>query len=181
MQARQSIKLGIGSLVKFPHEETWNNVTLPTMAWTILCGDDPDLTVVKIYFPQDEQIQIHQTRVIPCPADFPAGYYWYGRKRHSPGRPAQWLETLADVLETDDTNHLGAKESQEQSELESGAESEAESEAISDEEATHTHTVPEPESNRAQSNRYTLRSRVKPPARLMDLSSGRASSKGGVM
>ena len=176
-------RIGDWVVVKFPHEtgkqrklsQPWHG------PFRVVSCDDPDLTVVKIYFPQDEQIQIHQTRVTPCPADFPAGYYWYGRKRHSPGRPAQWLETLADVLETDDTNHLGAKESQEQSELESGAESEAESEAISDEEATHTHTVPEPESNRAQSNRYTLRSRVKPPARLMDISSGRASSKGGVM
>jgi len=92
------------------------------------------------------------------------------------------LETLADVLETDDTNHLGAKESLEQSDLKSRAESEAESEAISNEEATHivhTHTVPELESNHAQSNRYTLRSRVKPLARLMDISSGQDSSRGG--
>jgi len=43
----------------------------------------------------------------------------------------------------------------------------------------HTHTVPEPESNRAQLNSYTLKSCLKPPAGLMDITSGRASSKRG--
>jgi len=80
-------RIGDWVLVKFPHEETGKQLKL-SQPWhgpfRVVSCDDPDLTVVKIYFPQDEQIQIHQTRVTPCPADFPAGYLWYGRKRHSP-------------------------------------------------------------------------------------------------
>ena len=59
--------------------------------------DDPDITVVKVYFPQDKLIQVHQTRVTPCPEHIPAGYYWYGRKKRSPGRPPAWLTALTDV------------------------------------------------------------------------------------
>ena len=33
-----------------------------------------------------------------CPIDFPAGYYWYGRKQHSPRKIPRWLE---DILEED--------------------------------------------------------------------------------
>ena len=54
------------------------------------------LQVVKIYFLQETQIQIHQTRVTRCPDDFPADYYWYGQKQHSPGQPPWWLETHLD-------------------------------------------------------------------------------------
>ena len=47
-----------------------------------------------MYFPQDGKIQIHQLRVTPCPTEFPAGYYWYGKKKQSPGRPAKCFEQL---------------------------------------------------------------------------------------
>ncbi len=46
-----------------------------------------------MYFPQEPAIQIHQIRVYPCPVAFPPGYYWYGRKQHSPGPPS-WVENL---------------------------------------------------------------------------------------
>lgn len=48
----------------------------------------------KVYFAQDGTIQVHQSRVALCPPAFPAGYYWYGTKRHSPGRPPKWTRTL---------------------------------------------------------------------------------------
>ena len=39
-------------------------------------------------------IQVHQSRVCPCPPAFPAGYYWYGPKRKEPGRPPKWIDKL---------------------------------------------------------------------------------------
>ena len=59
--------------------------------YRVLTLDDPDITVVKVYYPQDGQIQIHQSRVKPCP-DFPAGFHWYGSHRRGPGRPPKWVD-----------------------------------------------------------------------------------------
>ena len=39
--------------------------------------NDPDVTVVPVYFPEKGSIQFHQTRVNPCPGKLPAGFYWY--------------------------------------------------------------------------------------------------------
>ena len=66
------------------------------MAWPLPCGGsrEPDITVVKVYRPQDGQIQIHLTRVTPCPLNFLAGFYWYDDKRHGPGRPPKWVDRL---------------------------------------------------------------------------------------
>ena len=52
------------------------------------------MTAVKVYYPQDGQIQVHQSRVTECPPEFPAGFYWYGGKGHGPGRPPKWVEQL---------------------------------------------------------------------------------------
>jgi len=55
---------------------------------------DPDLTVTKLYSPQEGVIKVHQSRVCPCPIQFPPGYYWYGGKRKGPGRPPKWVDRL---------------------------------------------------------------------------------------
>ena len=59
---------------------------------TTVC--DLDITVAKVYFPQDKLITIHQTRVKSCPSNFPAGYYWYGGKRQCVGKVSRWVENL---------------------------------------------------------------------------------------
>ena len=41
-------------------------------------------------------MNVHQLRVTPCPVEFPAGYYWYGQRQHSPGKTPQWLEKLSE-------------------------------------------------------------------------------------
>ena len=95
--APRPYQVGDWVLVKFPHEETGKQHKLSPPwhgPYHVLARNDPDLTVAKVYFPQDGQIQIHQLRVTPCPAEFPAGYYWYGKKKQSPGRPAKWVEQL---------------------------------------------------------------------------------------
>ena len=49
--------------------------------------NDPDVTITKIYFPDDQQIQVHQSRIQRCPQSFPVGFYWYGNRKSKSGRP----------------------------------------------------------------------------------------------
>ena len=91
-----TFKKGDWVLVRFPQEETGKQRKL-SRPWhgpyRVLSQDDPDITVVKVYRPQDGQIQIHQSRVKPCP-NFPAGFFWYGARRHGPGRPPKWIDKV---------------------------------------------------------------------------------------
>ena len=84
-------------MVRFPQEETGrlHKLSRPWHGpYRIIERRDPDVTVVKVYAPQDGQIQVHQMRVAPCPPEFPAGFYWYGSRRSSPGRPPKWVNRL---------------------------------------------------------------------------------------
>ena len=56
--------------------------------------NDPDLTVSKVYYPQEGIIQVHQERICFCPPELPVGYFWYGTRRHSVGRPPKWVQNL---------------------------------------------------------------------------------------
>ena len=56
--------------------------------------DGPDITAIKVYFPNEKSIQIHRSRVQPSPAGFPAGYYYYGHSQCGPGRYPRWVDTL---------------------------------------------------------------------------------------
>ena len=154
----------------------------------MLSCDGPDVTVVKVYLPQDGQIQVHQTRVTPSPEDIPAGYYWYGRKKHSPGRPPQWVTALEDVSaagetgENRDESNIQVPPSSLSKSSSPGVESDADEPTDTAESAeSDEETTEEPESSRVQTGRYALRKRVKPPARLFTISSGRASVAEGVM
>ena len=147
---------------------------------------------MKVYFPQDQHIQVHKTRVTSCPGDMPAGYYWYGRKKHSPGRPPGWLTALADsptaeeardkVTAEDNDGNGVTEDTTAQAELDSQPGNLSPNDNAAETPATDTEPSPlaESESSRPQ-GRYTLRSRVHPPARLMHVSSGRASIQAGVM
>ena len=65
-------------LVKFPGDEMGQNRKL-SQPWhgpyRIISLDKPNVTVQKVYKKQDEQMQVHQSRVTPCPDDLPTGYY----------------------------------------------------------------------------------------------------------
>ena len=77
--------------------------------------NDPDLSMVKVYFPQDPSIQVHQSRVKVCPPNFPSGFYWYGGKRRGPGRPPKWVLKVLNSLDSEkDTEEppTGTPESQ---------------------------------------------------------------------
>ena len=91
------LKLGDWVLVYFPKDEVGRNRKL-SRPWhgpyRIIEKRDPDITLCKVYFPEEKSIQVHQTRIQPCPMNFPAGYYWYGSRRVGPGRPPKWVDRL---------------------------------------------------------------------------------------
>ena len=95
----QEFKYHIGDwvFIHFPQEESGRLRKL-SRPWhgpyRIVSVSEPDVTVSNIYFPQDKYIQVHATRVRPCPPDLPAGFFWYGGKRLGPGHPPQWVEQL---------------------------------------------------------------------------------------
>ena len=90
-------RVGDWVLIKFPSEESGKKRKL-SRPWhgpfRIISVQQPDVTAVKVYRPQDPTLKVHQTRVAPCPAQFPAGYFWYGDKRAGPGRPPKWVKKL---------------------------------------------------------------------------------------
>ena len=78
---------------------------------------DPDLTVVKVYSPQDGQIQIHQNRVAPCPPELPSAFFWYGTRRARPDRPPKWVNQLLQGDLFTDPEHAEQREDPEDAQL----------------------------------------------------------------
>ena len=95
--APSHLKVGDWVLVRFPQEEIGKMRKL-SRPWhgpyRIVTHKEPDVTVVKVYRPQDTAIRVHLSCVAPCPSELPPGFYWYGAKRHSPGRPPKWVDNL---------------------------------------------------------------------------------------
>ena len=98
---------------------------------------EPDVSVIKSYFPEEGAIRIHQKRVCHCPPGFPPGYYyyWYDANRHSEGSLPKWVERLAnDAVAVSDTS---------QDVLEPTNNLEAEQEAVDKFTGTHNDTAVE--------------------------------------
>ena len=93
-------KIGEWVMVRFPHEESGHLRKL-SRPWhgpyRISAVKNPDITALKIYFPQEPPIQVHQSRVCSCPSGFPGGFYWYGNKQRSPGKIPKWIDHLNDT------------------------------------------------------------------------------------
>ena len=96
-QHQVDLKIGDWVLVYFPKDEVGRNRKL-SRPWhgpyRVIEKKDPDVTLCKVYFPQEKNIQVHQMRIQPCPMNFPTGYYWYGSNRVGPGRPPKWVDQL---------------------------------------------------------------------------------------
>ena len=92
--AREStLRVGDWVLVHFPQDKLghWRKLSRPWHGpYRVVDKSDPDVTCTKVYYPQDGTIRVHQSRISCCPAQFPAGFYWYG----GPGRPPKWVERL---------------------------------------------------------------------------------------
>ncbi len=90
----RSYRLGEWVLVRFPSDETGKQRKL-SRPWhgpcRVLSTSGPDVMAQKVYFPEDGQIQIHQSRVCDCLPGFPAGYYWYGENQKGSGQPPKWF------------------------------------------------------------------------------------------
>ena len=81
-------------LIYFPQDETGNyksqKLSHPWHGpYRIISQEDPDITVTKIYFPDDPPLQVHQSRVQHHPPSLPSEFYWYGAKRSRSGRPSK--------------------------------------------------------------------------------------------
>ena len=98
-------------LIRFPSEETGRlrKLSRPWRGpYRVTSCNETNVTAVKVYFPREDPIQVHQLRVKPCPRGFTAGYYWYGSKRKGPGRPPRWVR---DVLAGQDSSNPLAEQS----------------------------------------------------------------------
>ena len=85
-------RLGDWVFIKFPAEETGQNRKFSNPwhgPYRIVARKDPDITTTKVYFLQEEQIQVHQQRVTCCLPALVTGYYWYGPKKHNEGKVPQ--------------------------------------------------------------------------------------------
>ena len=91
-------RVGEWVFVRFPQEETGRMRKL-SRPWhgpyRIVSVQDPDVCVTKVYFPEEGQIRVHQSRVKPSPRAFPAGSYIYKGKK-SQGRVPAWVERFLD-------------------------------------------------------------------------------------
>ncbi len=97
-------QLGDWVLIRFPHEESGKRRKL-SRPWhgpyrvvqkndRVVQKNDPDISAAKVFFPEEGTIQVHQTRVCPCPPLWPAGFYWYGGNRKCAGRVPQWMQQV---------------------------------------------------------------------------------------
>ena len=168
-------KLGDWVLVRFPQEESGKKRKL-SKPWhgpyRVVQKSDPDVTVVPVHFPESGTIQVHQSRVCPCPPKWPAGFYWYGGNKLSHGRMLKWLEDLLPtateptppeeecVLTEDVISPIGeANEAEPICDL-------GEEEPVSSQDDAD---MPVPSRTMPPSGRYNLRHAVKPPERLCEL------------
>ena len=101
--ASTTYEVGDLVLVNFPQDEigsqrklacTWHS------PYHVVTKRDPDVEVSEAYFPQEGNIQIHQSRVKSSPPGFPSsGYYWYGTCRKGAGRPPKDNSVTKTVLD----------------------------------------------------------------------------------
>ena len=99
-----TFRVGDWILVRFPQDESgrWRKLSRPWHGpYRILDKSDPNVTCIKVYYPQDGPVHVHQSRISRCPEEFPAGFYWYGNKRRGPGRPPKWVDRLLGSGPTD--------------------------------------------------------------------------------
>ena len=176
-----SLHVGDWVMVKFPQDNTGKRRKL-SRPWhgpyRILCCNDPDVTVTKIYFPEHGSIRVHQSRITPCPSHFPSGWYWYGLKRHSPGRPPKWLSSIGITpkdtppdpdtsQQPDTTQDPNQEDGSEGATLSGGSDSPEDSSEGSDLDRDSLEVSTE-ERYPTHETKYSLRSRVRRPQRLID-------------
>ena len=104
---------------------------------------------------------------MPWPKDIVTGYFWYGRKYHSPGRPPRWLNQLADDNAVENVD--GDEDADATDDVPPLSESDVRDADADMGSPTDPNSVdpPQPESNRSHTSRYSLRRQTNPPGRFM--------------
>ena len=119
------------------------------------------MSAVKVCFPQEDAVKVHQTRVKPCPDGLLAGYYWYGNKWKGPGRLQKWVEKILSDTDKEEDN-----EPQEELEysMASIADVNPSIESAVPDELTETKPdkIKSEQVNNRMANRYSLRRDPKP-------------------
>ena len=86
-------------LIRFPQDEAGKQRKL-SRPWhgpyRIAELNDPDVTVVKVYFTEEGPLQVYQLHVCQCPPGLLVGFYWYGGTRKSSGQMPQWVEKMVE-------------------------------------------------------------------------------------
>ena len=83
------MRIGDWTFVCFLQEETGKlrKLLQPQRgSFRIISSNDPDVTVVKAYSPEEGPLQIHNT--------LPFGFYWYEGTSKSSGRVRSWVQML---------------------------------------------------------------------------------------
>ena len=153
-------QVGDWVLIRYPHEETgkFRKLSRPWHGpYRITSCDNTGVSAVKVYFPREDAVKVHQTRVKPCPDGLLAGYYWYGTKRKGPGRPSKWVEKIRRRKRKTDL-----RRSLEVLYIASVTETEPPVESTEREQNKHKSV----QVNNSVLKRYSLRRNPKPPERL---------------
>ena len=96
-----SLQVGDHVFVKFPQHETgrYRKLSCPWFGpYRLMSLEGPDAIVSNMYYPQDDALRIHLSRVKPSPP-LPIGSFWYGAERSSNGRVPRWMTSLERSLE----------------------------------------------------------------------------------
>ena len=164
----ETYSVGQWVLVRFPADESGRNRKL-SRPWhgpyRVTSVKDPDVSVAKVYFPQEKRIMVHQSRVKHCPTNFPAGFYWYGGKQKAQGRTPMWVQNLlagSGVNQTDD----GDTCHEEAPDVDTLVENEADTQ--SEELPEEKPLSPAEGSPRTPGTGYSLRNNPRPSKKLID-------------
>ena len=167
------MRVGDWVFVRFPQDETGKQRKL-SRPWRgpfrITSCNDPDVTVVKVYYPEEGPLQIHQTRVCPCPSALPVGFYWYDGNRKSSGGVPRWVNNLLEDPQAETMDESDHEDNEESPPSQTGPEFDGDpgESAVVAEDTPSAEDEPSGVSStrERQPSRYSLRARVGPPERL---------------
>ena len=101
-----TIKVRDSVLIWFPQEESGKQRKL-SRPWhgpyRVVEVTPTGIAAQREYTAKDDITRVHLNCVTRCPLSFPAGYYWYGDRRHGPGRPPKVVaDSTGDQIEAEE-------------------------------------------------------------------------------
>ena len=177
----KELNMGDWVLVRFPQESgKQRKLSKPWhVSYQIIKKTKTGVIALPIHFPESGSIQVHSSRVTPCPPEWPVGFYWYGGNRLSRGKAPTWVDklleagegTLADV-QADQREETTEEEVESNKEKEDTTEEEAKSnmeeETTEGEAGNDTRQKEALEEGTPPTGQYNLRQRAGFPLWLVD-------------